>query len=172
MVLKSIIQLEVSPSCPYTPSRINPKRLNRHVTRTLKREGGITIKRFLDVVEHEATLSHLIRSEERNKSPSSLFLTESSIASAKQRNAIGKKDRTTQCLLSLRKQYCKLLRAQSEKPSTTRFQETQLLCLPCADVEERHNQEPCFDMHDLNAALPVVSATNIGVLFTPRVSKA
>jgi len=50
------VQLEVSPSCPYTPSRINPERLNRHLKRALKREGGITMKAFLDVVEHEATL--------------------------------------------------------------------------------------------------------------------
>jgi hypothetical protein len=52
------VQLEVSPSCPYTPSRMNPKRLNHHLTRTLTREGGITMKAFLHVVDHEATLSH------------------------------------------------------------------------------------------------------------------
>ena len=48
------VQLEVSPLCPRTPSRIKPKRLNRHLTRTLKREEGITMNAFLDVVEHEA----------------------------------------------------------------------------------------------------------------------
>jgi hypothetical protein len=46
-----------------------------------------------------------------------------------------------------------LLRIQSKRPSSTRFQETQLLRLSCADVEDRHDQEPCFDMHDLNSAL-------------------
>jgi hypothetical protein len=46
-----------------------------------------------------------------------------------------------------------LLRIQSERPPSTRFQETQLLRLSCADVEHRHDQEPCFGMHDLNSAL-------------------
>ena len=50
------VRLELSPSCPYTPSRINPKCLNRHLIKTLKRKGEITMKAFLDVVEHEATL--------------------------------------------------------------------------------------------------------------------
>ena len=47
----------------------------------------------------------------------------------------------------------KLLKIQGERLSSTRFKQTQLLCLACADVENRHNQEPCFDMHGLNAAL-------------------
>jgi len=51
----------------------------------------------------------------------------------------------------------KLLRIQGERPSSTRFQETQLLRLACADVEDRHNQEPCFDMHDFNSALVICS---------------
>jgi hypothetical protein len=45
------VKLEVSPSCTNTPSRINPNRLNRHLTRTVKGEEGITMKAFLDVVE-------------------------------------------------------------------------------------------------------------------------
>jgi len=46
-----------------------------------------------------------------------------------------------------------LLRIQSERPYSTRFQETQLLRLSCADVEDRHNQDPYFDMHYLNSTL-------------------
>jgi len=74
-----------------------------------------------------------------------------------------------------------VLRIQVERPSSTRFQETQLLRLACAHFENRRNQDPCFDMKDLNAALlsytlrkvqvPVLSATNIGVPFTQRFSK-
>jgi len=44
-----------------------------------------------------------------------------------------------------------LLRIQSERPSSTRFQETQLLCLAGADVEDPHNH--CFDMHDLKLSV-------------------
>ena len=51
-----------------------------------------------------------------------------------------------------------LLRFQGERPSSTRFQETQLLRLSCADVEDGRNQEPCFDLQDLNAALLICSS--------------
>jgi len=52
------------------------------------------------------------------------------------------------------------------------------LCLACADVEDRHNQERCLDLNHLNAALlscslrkrPSGLAANIGVSFTPRFS--
>ena len=41
------VELEVSPSCPYAPSSIKPKRLNRNSLRTLNRQEGITMKAFL-----------------------------------------------------------------------------------------------------------------------------
>jgi len=57
--LKMHVQLEVSLPCPHNPSRISHQRLNRYLTRALRREGGITMKAFLDVVKHKAELSHL-----------------------------------------------------------------------------------------------------------------
>ena len=202
------VQLAVSPSCPYTPSRINPKRLNRHLTRTLAREGGITMKAFLDVVAHEATLSHLGKHKNKERKARARYFSPSSRLQALGKEMLlARKTGQRQRFLSLRRQYCKLLRfekrkafqlykeevsrqpqirefcrlmdrlrpqkswsvnvgdhredeiggsllrIQSERPSSMRFQETQLLRLSCADVEDRHNQEPCFDMHDLNSAL-------------------
>jgi len=110
------VKLEVSPLCPYTPSRINPKRLNRHLTRTLTREGGITMKAFLDVVEHETTLSRLRKHKNKERKRKALYFS-----STPRLQALGKEmllARRTghrQCFLSLRKQYCKLLRFEKRK---------------------------------------------------------
>jgi len=185
-----------------------PKRLNRHLIRSLKREGGITMKALLDVVEHEATLSRLRKPKNKQRKPRARnFSPSRRLQGLGKEMLLARKIGQRQCFLSLRKQYCKLLRfekrkafqlykeevilqpeirefcrlmdrlrpqkswcvnvgdhredeigvnllrIQSERPSSTRFQETQLLRLSCADVEDRHDQEPCFDMHDFNSAL-------------------
>ena len=106
------VQLEVSPSCPYTPSRINPQRLNRH----MEREGGITMKAFLDVVEYEATLSHLRKHENKERKAKARYFSPSGRLQALGKEILlARKTGQRQCFLSLRKQYCKLLRSEKRK---------------------------------------------------------
>jgi hypothetical protein len=89
---------------------------------------------FLDVVEHEARARYF--------SPT------------RRLQALGKEDRTKTMLPQSEEEIgVNVLRIQSERPFSTRLQDTQLLRLSCADVEDRHNQEPWFDMHDLNSPL-------------------
>jgi len=110
------VKLEVPPSCPYTPSRINPKRLNRHLTRALKREGGITMKAFLGVVEHEATLSHLRNHKNRERKARARYFSPSRRLQALGKEMLlARKTGQRQCFLSLRKQHCKLLRFEKRK---------------------------------------------------------
>jgi len=45
------------------------------------------------------------------------------------------------------------LRTQGERHSSLLHPERELLRLACADAEDRRNQEPCFDMEDLQAPL-------------------
>jgi len=101
---------------PYTPSRINPKRLNRHLTRTLTREGGITMKAFLDVVQHEATLSHLRKQKNKERKPRARYFSPSRRLQALGKEMLlARKTGQRQCFLSLRKQYCKLPRFEKRK---------------------------------------------------------
>jgi hypothetical protein len=98
------VTLEVSLSCPYTPSKINSKRLNRHLTRSLKREGGITMKAFLNVVEHEAAWSHLRKHKNKErKSRARYFSPSRRLQALGEEMILARKTGQRQCFFSLRK---------------------------------------------------------------------
>jgi hypothetical protein len=74
------------------------------------------MKAFVDVVEHEATLSHVRKHKNKERKATTRYLSPSRRLQAfGKETLLARKTGQRQCFLSLKKQYCKLLGSEKLK---------------------------------------------------------